>query len=1704
MVPAPPRPRRFPRRPGAWFLRFALALATIAATPSTMAQAQPEPGRGRAAEAGARPSFDCRQASSQAERAVCTSSGLARLDAELAAAYRDRLADLTGEDAARERRRQAIWINERNECRSQIACQQRAYERRLAEIRGAAAPDPAAAARGSAARPGLAPVGNGAALKDYPPDLAPLQIVHWQGRPIVNHRQSISARAMFQLLAYAQQPRLISGNTETPGHSWLDLPSVSENARELANTFLPASARPDFLKIAPGSTATNVGWLGTTEFDMERSRARFIESYGDKLKNAAPKLPFEFVVLSEQSLPAYDNVNSGFGLNDLAVPLLGRQVFGWLTPRLETEAPPVRLWPIARDAADRRLTELARTARRQGEERRVVLVKIVEAVSVDAASLQLMLRVKATEIYDLALQTRLHSFQASAEAPVSAQGGLERLGTPPAGIEPLQLPTLGGVPLFTFGSAKATNDALRFFSLVAIGAVPSHLGDYTAAVADLHLRGAKPFMQGQYRRDGAVEMRWPGKDEFERRDSRKAFLDQYGEALRRWAPKAPFRFAHAQMISLPDYDQKRNGFGLQPFGVGGLGVPGLQTWESFAWPDSFLPRSQVAARKLLQDLRDAVPRDATGRAQVSERMAALVSRLDLAEIDPRSGRAELRLVSLALYDSQLKTKLLDISIFEAPTERTAPGRLPGPVALDSLFVGLQILKKTAPEGTDPFWADFGHLVQDRNARLRNDPASWARLPANDPRRPYFGPLGNQMNQHDRAQFRQWAKGFADALPQEVVASFQTNILPVGHDPAARKAQTIAAVRFPNTQRTEFDQRALGGLGLQGDQLGLWEVGGRLAFIALPNRGSLYTIDVPAEARDAEAYKSAEVRVHYQVERVDDGPRINGRPTVLIRLAPRNAEVRAPGQQFALRSFDDVPRLDDASFTASATPPAVRSDAPLPLDANSLDLLTAAALGERLSPGVMAQLVGRRWAAEDAGAAVPGGRFFTRGKRKPTLEEAAALAPDFAAWAKAAAPAFPARLTKTVPVTLRSGQQALSWGALNCFQGLAQNDAFFVAGLERTNAARAASRSSWTLAEERAHLTSTAVAGLKDFMAPLAGPCVVSQQPYTVPQLFGSYMSFAGILPTPAPRVGPSGQQQLTLTATIEVTGPELRQSEPIFTDLLPQEFAAPDGLRQDRRKGEFTLFQSRLVEASYRDQAGGEAGRFTREGAVTVASILQSLRDSLAKVVPQSAAGKPYGPDIVGVRLGMSFAEAEAAIRAHMPVGRVLEGKRASDEAVGAGVNEPITSGKLFISENGMELIALIDEPPAATQRVLAAWRRVHSPGGQIKAPEMYAGLQTKYGPLPDLQQFDGGRALWYDRATAHCAVNYKYGQPQPLAAFWYEDGAPTQWTAPGAKPAQAAILPRKFQDPLSRESERYGGCGAMLTAQLSLDTVAASGTYYSYQAIDVLEMSLSDFGAYQKAFAESRRQLQAAAQGGGNRKPEFAEPVGPDMVGLRLGQSLQEAEATIRAHMDVGRVFEASTNAAAGQSPAPFAAGKLFLSRDEREIIGIHPGPAAAAGRLAGAWRRLYVPASTPADAASGPMQAKYGEPAFRSIVGDVVIWGQTRLPACNDAYVAGLEATRLLDERWGENGAPVQWRPPNGETPGRLPALVGRTSNGEPWLENCGPRLTLQFRAAQGGQALGGQALSVIETTLTDLGRYRRALEAERPAALPGRVKL
>jgi uncharacterized protein len=82
------------------------------------------------------PSFDCRQAGNAAERMICASPSLGRLDVQLAELYRTRVAQLQGPSGDGERRRQRDWIGARKQCLASSSCLEQIYKQRIAELGG--------------------------------------------------------------------------------------------------------------------------------------------------------------------------------------------------------------------------------------------------------------------------------------------------------------------------------------------------------------------------------------------------------------------------------------------------------------------------------------------------------------------------------------------------------------------------------------------------------------------------------------------------------------------------------------------------------------------------------------------------------------------------------------------------------------------------------------------------------------------------------------------------------------------------------------------------------------------------------------------------------------------------------------------------------------------------------------------------------------------------------------------------------------------------------------------------------------------------------------------------------------------------------------------------------------------------------------------------------------------------------------------------------------------------------------------------------------------------------------------------------------------------------------------------------------------------------------------------------------------------------
>jgi hypothetical protein len=222
--------------------------------------------------------------------------------------------------------------------------------------------------------------------------------------------------------------------------------------------------------------------------------------------------------------------------------------------------------------------------------------------------------------------------------------------------------------------------------------------------------------------------------------------------------------------------------------------------------------------------------------------------------------------------------------------------------------------------------------------------------------------------------------------------------------------------------------------------------------------------------------------------------------------------------------------------------------------------------------------------------------------------------------------------------------------------------------------------------------------------------------------------------------------------------------------------------------------------------------------------------------------------DVVGVRLGMGFAQAEALVRAHMVVGRVLQGARAWT-AQTEGLPKPLTSGKLFVSADGTEMIALIDEPPAAAETVLAAWRLFIVPAS-MSGDQVLADLQNKYGTPNSGELRPNAPAVWFGPRGEPCLNTYDNGQFIDLSTFWRDEGKPVVFS--GAYFPQGPLIPLPLLDPTGDQSKAAANCGPFVTAQYFQS--------FTPGASPVMISMLSDIGRYADAYAAGSQNARPAS----------------------------------------------------------------------------------------------------------------------------------------------------------------------------------------------------------------------------------------------------
>jgi peptidoglycan hydrolase-like protein with peptidoglycan-binding domain len=163
--------------------------------------------------------------------------------------------------------------------------------------------------------------------------------------------------------------------------------------------------------------------------------------------------------------------------------------------------------------------------------------------------------------------------------------------------------------------------------------------------------------------------------------------------------------------------------------------------------------------------------------------------------------------------------------------------------------------------------------------------------------------------------------------------------------------------------------------------------------------------------------------------------------------------------------------------------------------------------------------------------------------------------------------------------------------------------------------------------------------------------------------------------------------------------------------------------------------------------------------------------------------GAPYGPDVVGVRLGMGLKDADGAIRKHDTVSDYLKGKAPF----------PFDGVYLYVLGDKDEYISLFTFVDQTGERVAALERNVwYLPATTPEDSAVTNALDGKYGPVTERREFPGGfSSHWTADARGHVldskaakrlGCRHLVGSPTAMDVFRTEKGQPYVWALPGLK----------------------------------------------------------------------------------------------------------------------------------------------------------------------------------------------------------------------------------------------------------------------------------------------------------------------------------
>jgi peptidoglycan hydrolase-like protein with peptidoglycan-binding domain len=492
----------------------------------------------------------------------------------------------------------------------------------------------------------------------------------------------------------------------------------------------------------------------------------------------------------------------------------------------------------------------------------------------------------------------------------------------------------------------------------------------------------------------------------------------------------------------------------------------------------------------------------------------------------------------------------------------------------------------------------------------------------------------------------------------------------------------------------------------------------MTFITAPT-GVSVPVDLARQfVASSDQYRKVDVRmlvtpVHASVERTRYGEVI---PTITYHL--ERMVVLADNTALSDTNYGPYGGLSTGS---AASEPTAETLPDVPLFDQELAALIAYGDGSRsLNDDEFHRMLASRWLAEQSGMTPTiGGRFFPRDTQMPALASVELYRADFENWLAAQGPFSPKKLRINVDfrddhMAERLPQQCseMEWGLRYVFQNQELVTSLF--GAEGSNMqdlqmrfigegtdAKPAIIDNFLLAFPRASFANCNIGATKGIES------AWEIQDDSVPQSV-----FVVVDKMPVPNFL---QRSRFTGATIEVSVTE--------TVTRP----VPDGLPIVIIYAK--LDNAQLVAASVQDNTYAilESSDFTRE----------------------SLAPKQLGLDLLGIRLGMSEADADSAVRAYMADPLVLKSVVDLSPSLPA-----ISDATIYFGADYRESISLIFEAGTGERTVLGVNRVIHAPDWGLSKSDVTASAIAKYGQPDhsDVQQF-ATRLGWGESTTnGYCA----------------------------------------------------------------------------------------------------------------------------------------------------------------------------------------------------------------------------------------------------------------------------------------------------------------------------------------------------------------